>query len=168
MLLHEPPRILIIGRRCSGKSTLGSLLVHEEPSWKSVATSDVTIDLFATRLGLSPEEIKAQKNCFRPALIALSDPLVAQDPGVFVRLALERGNIVNGIRHTAEFERVRGWFDLSVFVSRPRKEIVDNDNYNIPAELTATCDMKVSNIGDDLFGLHQAAKAIIALLRQTV
>ena len=160
------PRILIVGRRNAGKSALGQMLADHNPSWRSVATSDVTIALFAPKLGVSPEELKANKERYRAALIELSDPLVAQDCTVFVRQALLLGNVVNGIRHEAEFRSVRDWFDLTVFIRRPGTEIETSDNYAIPPEVTETCDMRVVNVANDLSVLTRAAQSILARLSE--
>ena len=154
------PRILIIGRQRAGKTTLANLVARHHPSWRSVAVSDVIIDYFADRLGVSPAKLRAEKDRYRAVLIALADPISAEDPTTFVRMALSRANIINGVRRAREFVAVREWFNVTVFVTCPSHEAIDGDNYDIPESLECECDVTVINSVGDLENMQEAAAAI--------
>jgi len=159
------PRILIIGRQGTGKSTLGNYLAAQNESWRSVAVSDVIIEWFAGRLGATEEAIKASKKHYRPALIRLTEELTTTNPGFFVRNALQRANVVNGVRRNEEFEVVRLWFDLTVHIFRCPTLEDGPDNYNISREMAESCHFQVRNDGDDLRFLERIAQSISQRLR---
>jgi hypothetical protein len=158
------PRVIIVGRSNAGKSMLGAMIAEYVPSWTSVATSDVSIDLFAQKMGKTPEEVSANKEAYRAALISFSEPLLQHDPALFTREALKRGNIINGIRHENEFQIVRPWFQMSVFIYSPNQRL-EGDSYDIPESTSASCDLIVGNDGKDPSVLAEFARIVVERLK---
>ena len=141
-------KILIIGRKRNGKSELAKALVRHLDDAVSVGTSEYLIYRLALIHGITEEAIYNLKERYRPELIKLGNDMCDTDPGCLVSIALwgvdSKHVIVDGVRRTCEYEVVRPWFDLVIWVDRP-----DIDDREDNCELNMShADHVVSNTGN--------------------
>jgi hypothetical protein len=78
--------------------------------------STIIMKEFADSLGITPEEVRGRKEDFRERLFEFGKGKQKDDPGYFVRECLKRGWVVSGVRPKNEFDAVKSWFQLVIYV----------------------------------------------------
>lgn len=119
-------RVLIIGYSGCGKTLAGNNLAKYER--RSVSTSDVLLQNYCQRNGLSHTDVLQNKNSHRDGLWQLGRDLQAKDPLTLVHQALflaDNGpdgvTVVTGVRNPDEMVAIRAQkiFDVIIWIERP-------------------------------------------------
>lgn len=157
-------RILIIGKKRNGKGEFAKALLRHLPSAVSVGTSEYLVHRLAQILSVTPDEIYSNKEKYRLQLIDLGNDMCEVDPGCLVSICLFKAGdaehvVVDGVRRTCEFERVREWFDLIIWVHRPHAD----DGFDNCELTTGDADLLVLNDGG-LYELNRRALEIVEAL----
>ncbi len=127
----KTPKILIIGKRNSGKTTFSNLLAEKNRNWKSISTSDIIRYFLAQELNITEEEIIKNKEIYRIQLVNKGNEISKNNPAFIVEKALQCANIVNGVRLLKEYLAVEHFFDFVFYISRPQYELNTDDNFEI-------------------------------------
>ena len=151
------PKILIIGRSGVGKSLFGHLLASQNSGWQSRSVSDVIIPKFAAAQRLDPAIVFERKSYYRKALIGFAEPIIREDPLVFVEECLRIANIVSGLRHDYEVLRAREFVDQTVFIEGPQG-MPEFDSYDISRATEHSCDIYIFNDKRDRSELNRFAQ----------
>lgn len=116
-------KIMLIGNKLHGKTTLARFLRDELASAQCYSTSDFLIYRLAQMDGTDIETILADKEKYRPQLVKLGNSLCDVDPGCLVSICLWSCHsdfaIIDGIRRVSEYDKVRSWFDRIYWIDRP-------------------------------------------------
>ena len=156
-------RILVIGNKLNGKGVFVNALASFLSGVTTISTSNYLVYRLSIMKGVTEEHILQNKEEYRPELIELGNKMCDVDPGCLVSICLWASNtqytIVDGVRRTCEFDRVKDLFDLTIWVERPSQEI-GYDNCELKSN---HADMLVMNDGtiDNLIG--QAHKIAVSL-----
>ena len=110
------PRILVIGHSGAGKTLVGDILAEMNDT-TCANTSDVLMEEYADACGVPVGELAEDKDVHRAALYAFANE--HPDPAHLVKVSLERGAIVTGVRRRIEFAACRAMFDLCVWKDSP-------------------------------------------------
>ena len=152
-------KILVIGRKLNGKGEFARALSKHIPNSVSIGTSAYLVHRLALIHGLTEEDILADKEHYRPELIDLGNKMCDVDPGCLSSLCLWYAHgapvIVDGVRRQCEFDRVKDWFDMIIWVERPDVE-EGFDNFDLQPEWA---DIIIYNVGS-LIDLDRKAKVI--------
>ena len=107
--------LVISGKSRSGKTTVASLIAD---MLKTTATdiSTILIDEYVSKNGLDLSEIKKNKGKYLNDLRKYGLSVQTKNPDYFVRKALERGDVVAGIRPRIELEASKDLFDIIIYV----------------------------------------------------
>jgi hypothetical protein len=93
---------------------------------EAFSTSSYLVYRLALVHGVSEEEILSDKERYRPELIKLGNAMCDADAGCLVSICLwsssKKNIIVDGVRRVSEYERIKDWFDLILWVDRPGQE----------------------------------------------
>lgn len=125
------PKILIIGKRNSGKTTFSNLLADKNTKWKSISTSDIIRYFLAQELNITEEEIIQNKEIYRIQLVNKGNEISENNPALIVEKALQCANIINGVRLFKEYQAIETFFDFVFYISRPQSELNTDDNFEI-------------------------------------
>ena len=124
-------KFLIIGRKRNGKGEFSKYLSQHLGNAETTGTSGYLVYRLSLILGISEAEVYSDKEKYRMALIDLGNSMCDADPGCLVSIALwgidSKHIIVDGVRRVCEFEVVKDWFDVVIWVERPG-ENSGNDN----------------------------------------
>ena len=137
-------RILVIGYSGSGKTTAANCLAY------NVSTSDVIIEEFCNKYDLHPDVVRTNKGFYRDRLWQFGRKKQENNPLYFVYKALEKSNIVTGVRNPDEVAKCRelGIFDVIIWIDRPGIEAGSTDKLT-----KADADVVVMN-DDDMVALN--------------
>ncbi len=116
-------KILVLGNRYSGKSTVAGVLSDLIKSRGGyIDTSTIIIQQFAAANNLSPGEIAQNKESYRDDLFNYARSIQEEDPAYFVDQALGTSDIVCGVRNKDEVEATKHKFDLTLWIDRSTAE----------------------------------------------
>lgn len=130
-LMAESQKILIIGNKLHGKTTLAKMICQRLPSAESHSTSSYLVYRLGLLCGVSEEEILKDKETYRPKLVELGNAMCDADAGCLVSLCLWSARsdvvIIDGVRRFSEFNNVKDWFDHVIWIDRPEQPLgLDN------------------------------------------
>lgn len=137
--LYRPglsPRIAIVGYGRHGKDTVAEILHGQGPFRCSGGTSWQALPFVAATLNLAPQYAWERRHNNREFWKSYCDWLRRDDPCFLIRLCLEAGNIVPGIRDKIEIDTAikENLFDAVLWVERP----------GFPEDPTVTFDKSVA------------------------
>lgn len=116
-------KVLIIGNKLHGKTTLANFMVDHLGDAEAFSTSSYLIYRLSLLHGVSEEEILKDKEKYRPDLIKLGNGMCDADAGCLVSICLWSSSkefiLIDGVRRVSEYERIKDWFDLILWVDRP-------------------------------------------------
>jgi len=102
---------------------LANFMVEALGDAEAYSTSSYLVYRLALVHGVSEEEILDDKERYRPELIKLGNAMCDADAGCLVSICLwsssKKYTIIDGVRRVSEFERIKDWFDLILWVDRP-------------------------------------------------
>jgi len=121
--MNRSRKILIIGNKLHGKTTLADFMVEFLGDAEAYSTSSYLIYRLSLIHGVSEEEILKDKEKYRPDLIELGNGMCDVDAGCLVSICLWSSSkqciLIDGVRRISEYERIKDWFDLTIWVDRP-------------------------------------------------
>lgn len=124
--MSDSRKILIIGNKLHGKTTLANFMVDELGDAEAFSTSSYLVYRLSLIHGVSESEILADKEKYRPDLIKLGNAMCDADAGCLVSICLwssrKKFIIIDGVRRVSEYERIKDWFDVIYWVDRPGQE----------------------------------------------
>lgn len=127
-------RIMVIGPKLNGKGAFSAALRDVLYDCDHVSTSNYLVHRVAQIHGLEPEDILAHKEDYRQELIDLGNRMCDIDPGSLVSICLFKSTtehiIVDGVRRENEFNRVKDWFDMIIYVER-KSQPFGPDNFEL-------------------------------------
>jgi len=154
-------KILIIGRARHGKTTtataLRKQLTKKDFKVGNYATSQFLIHRLSEVLHVPLKQIEDNKNEYRPRLIELGNLLCDLDPGILASICLftsKKANddvaIVDGVRRKNEYDRVKEYFDLILYVERKIDTIKDNFELDHVKDIASTIYLENDGTQEDL------------------
>jgi hypothetical protein len=121
--MKKSRKILIIGNKLHGKTTLANFMVEALGDAEGYSTSSYLVYRLSLIHGVSEEEILKEKEKYRPELIELGNAMCDADAGCLVSICLWSSSkefiLVDGVRRVSEYDRIKDWFDLVLWVDRP-------------------------------------------------
>jgi len=113
------PNILILGRTQAGKTTAAEILVKKF-GWSTSNTSDQIIHDYAENcgLGLTVNEILANKDQHRMALYEYGIEAQSVEPDYPVGRMLKTSNIIAGVRTPEQLKAVHSLFDNILWIEK--------------------------------------------------
>lgn len=121
--MKKSRKILIIGNKLHGKTTLANFMVDFMGDAEAFSTSSYLIYRLSLLHGVSEETILEEKEKYRPELIELGNAMCDADAGCLVSICMWSSSkeyiLIDGVRRISEYERIKDWFDLTLWVDRP-------------------------------------------------
>ena len=109
--------IVISGKQYSGKDTLAKILLELMPQFKRIGIGDAIKIEYGKKMGLTFEEIEAQKHLYRADLIELGNWGRAQDDDYWLKNLADMDNIIVPdvrVTHEVEFFKSQGAYLIRV------------------------------------------------------
>lgn len=134
--------VILIGMPGSGKSFVAEQLQRHAPQLKIANSSDALVELLASKKGLTPAQILAKKEVYRPELIELGDKL-SVGGNLIMHYACRGVDVLTGVRRIEELEAVHAAQNIQILTV-----YVVSDILCTPDNLTVTpshCDSVLFN-----------------------
>ena len=112
-------KVLVLGYSMAGKSTAAEIAASMLGCSNPVNTSDILIHDFCVSNNLPMDKVVNNKNLYRDALFKFGVQKQIIDPRYPVPEALEKSDVVTGVRTPESLESVRHMFNLIIWISRP-------------------------------------------------
>lgn len=126
--------IVISGKQYSGKDTLAKILLQKMLDFKRIGIGDAIKIEYGKRVGLTFEQIEAQKHLYRSDLIELGNWGRAQDGDFWLKNIANLDNIIIPdvrVPHEVDFFKERGAYLIRVNSSlenRSKRGVITNEN----------------------------------------
>lgn len=143
------PLFAICGKARAGKTTVAKSLARVVQArgvdFTFEETNSVLVEAVAKRAGISPSEVLALKEEYRPELIQLGNAMCEKDPAALARRIFQDGHsIAIGVRRLKELETIRHDFPSVMVIWVERDVPTITDNREIEPE---NCDLIIDNNG---------------------
>jgi len=151
------PKLLIVGYGRAGKDTCAEYISKISPLRYGGSTSNIICPLIAKELGVSEEEAWNTRHLNRQFWYEWANEYRKDDPAKLIKTALEKADMVVGIRDKLEMEAVKDHklIDLIIWIDNARVRIDSTVTFN-----RSDCDVVICN-HESLQEFHSKIKALV-------